>query len=153
MVGTDIIQAPFIISFIALCRSIVAMKFQLLLAFFNFVAFISAFRPLHQICGQSGIESVIAGSFGTIEHDPQSTENQMSRCALTLTDINYDQVNIMGIEAGNCGDLMIEGNNYCVNSSVKDTIVNVTGGRLNLTLLSADIKPFRVEYQKGMYNV
>lgn len=129
------------------------MKIQLLLAFFNFVAFLSAFRPLHQICSQSGFKNVSAGSFGTIEHDPQSTENRMSRCALTLTDINYDQLNIMGIEAGNCGDLMIEGNNYCVNSSVKDTIVTVTAGRLSITLPSADIQPFRVEYQKGMYNV
>ena len=151
--GTDIIQAPFLISFIALCRSIVAMKFQLLLAFFNFVAFISAFRPLHQICGQSGIESVIAGSFGTIEHDPQNMQQDLKKCALTLKDITYREMSIMGIEAGNCGELMIEGNSYCMNSSVKDTIVNVTGGRLNLTLLSADIKPFRVEYQKGMYNV
>ena len=129
------------------------MKIQLLLAFFKFLAFVSAFRPLHQICGKSGFQNVSAGSFGTIAHDPQNIQEEIEQCALTLTDIKYDQVSIVGIEVGNCGDLMIDGNNYCVNSSVKDTIVSVTSGKLNITLPSADIAPFRVVYQGGKYNV
>ena len=84
-------------------------------------------------------------------------------CELTITGIpelrkknrqEIDQVNrlnIVGVRNESCNTtkLVIDSGNYCIDESVKDTVIEVTDQQMKFALVSNQEKAFTLTYYKG----
>ena len=110
----------------------------------------------HMCSGGASTEQAGMGS-GTLTFDG-------TLCELTITDIpelqkkksqEIDQVNrlnIVGVRRNESCDttkLVIDSGNYCIDESVKDTVIEVTDQQMKFALVSNQEKAFTLTYYKG----
>ena len=116
-------------------------------------------QPTHvdHMCGGSVTTEQAGMGSGTVTFDG-------SMCILTITDIpelqnkssnTIDQVsrlNIVGVKRSvDCyySPILIDAEPYCLDESVKDTVITVTNQQMKFALVSDFIKPITLTYYRG----
>ena len=114
---------------------------------------VSCTQPTHvdHMCnGGTSIYEAGMGS-GTITFDG-------TLCSLTITDIpdlsyyrsgHVNRLNIVGVRSGSCDlteSVLIDSQTYCVDGSVKDTVINVTNQRMDFSLTYVHEQSFTLRY-------
>ena len=116
-------------------------------------------QPTHvdHMCGDNVTTEQAGMGSGTLTFDG-------IRCEITITDIpelrnkttdTIDQVsrlNIIGVRRNeNCSStpILIDSETYCVDESVKDTVINVTDQQMKFALVSTPADPFTIRYYRG----
>ena len=113
---------------------------------------ISCTQPTHvdHMCnGGTSTEDAGMGS-GTITFDG-------TLCSLTITDIpdlthyrsdHVNRLNIVGVKSGSCGlsNILIDSETYCIDESVKDTVINVTDQQMKFSLTAVQEQLFTLRY-------
>ena len=110
----------------------------------------------HMCSGGASTEQAGMGS-GTLTFDG-------TLCELTITDIpelrkkksqeidRVNRLNIVGVrrnESCNTTKLVIDSGNYCIDESVKDTVIEVTDQQMKFALVSNREVAFTLTYYKG----
>ena len=89
-------------------------------------------------------------------------------CNLTITNIpsyerghsdgsqrsdRVNRLNIAGVRSGSsCGSshIFVDSQTYCIDMSVKDTVIKVSNGQVNFVVTSRQANPFTIRYYTGM---
>ena len=87
-----------------------------------------------------------------------------TRCEITITDIpelrnknnqglnQINRLNIIGVkrnESCSSTPILIDSETYCVNESVKDTVITVTDQQMKFAIVSTQAEPFSLNYYRG----
>ena len=108
----------------------------------------------HMCSGGASTEQAGKGS-GTVTFDG-------AICELTITDIpefiwDFDKrtdqlINIVGVRRNDSCDIsqiIIDSETYCVDESLKDTVINATDNRVKFAVVSALMESFTLRYYRG----
>ena len=106
------------------------------------------------VCSDGGSTEQAGMGSGTLTFDG-------SLCELTITDIlelrplysvQVNRLNIVGVRSnGSCdsSQIVINSEIYCIDESVKDTVINVTDQKMKFAVESTQPDPFTLRYYRG----
>ena len=116
---------------------------------------VSCIQPTHvdHMCNASTITAKAGMGSGTITFDG-------TLCNLTITDIpdlnqyqsdHVNRLNIVGVRSGSCdlSNILLDSKTYCVDGSVKDTVIIVTNQQMKFSLTSVPDQSFTLRYYTG----
>ena len=116
---------------------------------------VSCTQPTHvdHMCNASTITAKAGMGSGTITFDG-------TLCNLTITDIpdlnqyqsdHVNRLNIVGVRSGSCdlSNILLDSKTYCVDGSVKDTVIIVTNQQMKFSLTSVPDQSFTLRYYTG----
>ena len=106
------------------------------------------------VCSDGGSTEQAGMGSGTLTFDG-------SLCELTITDIlelrgrysvQVNRLNIVGVRRnGSCdsSQIVINSETYCIDESVKDTVINVTDQQMKFAVESTQPESFTIKYYRG----